>query len=116
MTITGDHLMWVLGFIVLFGAACAVVWRWLKPFRALASRTNEFLDDWFGTPERPGVPARAGVMPRLATVEEEVVELAREVASKATVEELAALRAELEAHITRSEARRGLRTVEDESG
>lgn len=42
--------------------------RALKPLRKL----HFFLDDWFGTPARPGVPARLGVMARLDAIEHEL--------------------------------------------
>lgn len=35
----------------------------------LARRVGHFLDDWNGEPERPGIPARPGVLERLAAVE-----------------------------------------------
>ncbi|MCI0687556.1 MAG: hypothetical protein L0Y54_10020 [Sporichthyaceae bacterium] len=41
--------------------------------RRLASwvrRLGHFLDDWFGEDPRPGIPARPGVMTRLATIED----------------------------------------------
>lgn len=31
-----------------------------------AKKIDDFLEDWYGEPERPGVPARPGVMERLA--------------------------------------------------
>lgn len=31
-----------------------------------AKKFDDFLEDWYGEPERPGVPARPGVMERLA--------------------------------------------------
>ena len=46
---------------VIFGAVFAVV-RTLRP---LVHGTAEFLDDWKGEPDRPGVKGRPGVMERL---------------------------------------------------
>jgi|SRR5690606_6239788 len=43
------------------------IWRWI---RSWGKRISDFLDDWNGEPERPGVPARPGVMQRLAANEE----------------------------------------------
>jgi len=43
--------------------------RLWRQFQAL----DDFLDDWRGEPARPGVPGRAGVMERLASIEHEVV-------------------------------------------
>jgi len=36
----------------------------------LGRMLGEFLDDWFGTPARPGIEERPGVMARLARIEE----------------------------------------------
>ncbi|GAA3718370.1 hypothetical protein [Streptomyces tremellae] len=36
------------------------------------ARIDEFIDDWQGTPPRPGVPARPGVMARLDAIEHEL--------------------------------------------
>lgn len=35
-------------------------------------RLNNLLDDWNGTPARPGVPRRAGVMERLEKIESKI--------------------------------------------
>lgn len=49
-------------------AIIIVLRRVLAPLRKL----HYFLDDWFGTPARPGVPARLGVMARLDAIEHEL--------------------------------------------
>lgn len=41
----------------------------VRPVLTLARRTSEFLEDWNGTPARPGVPHRPGAMARLAQLE-----------------------------------------------
>jgi hypothetical protein len=41
----------------------------------LLLRTQDFLDDWAGHPERKGVPAKPGVMERLQTVEHIVTQV-----------------------------------------
>lgn len=46
-----------------------------RPARRGCRRIEEFLEDWFGSPARPGQPARPGVMERLAAVEERTREL-----------------------------------------
>lgn len=48
-------------------AIFVAIWRWV---RSWGKRIGDFLDDWNGEPERPGVPARPGVMQRLADNEE----------------------------------------------
>ncbi len=44
----------------------------LKAFNAIQEKFGDFMEDWFGTEERPGVPARQGVMLRLATIEDQL--------------------------------------------
>ncbi|MCX4986923.1 hypothetical protein [Streptomyces sp. NBC_00572] len=51
-------------------AVVAGVWRVLRGLLHLGGRVNEFMDDWAGEPERPGVPARPGVMERVSGIEE----------------------------------------------
>ena len=47
-----------------------LLWRYLvRPGMVLARRVGEFLEDWQGTPARPGVPARPGAMERLRQLE-----------------------------------------------
>lgn len=43
-----------------------------KALRKIGEAVEEFRDDWFGEPERPGVPGRPGVMVRLATIEDQL--------------------------------------------
>lgn len=56
--------------IVLTVAALAALgkgFRWLFTFFA---KINQFLDDWLGEPERPGIaPKRPGLMERVANLE-----------------------------------------------
>jgi hypothetical protein len=59
---------------------------WLPVWRTFR-RLQQFFDDWFGEPARPGQPARPGVMARLQSTETEV-------ASVKTI----ALRSEKELH------------------
>lgn len=49
-------------------AIVVVVRRIMVPLGKL----HDFLDDWFGTPARPGVPPRLGVMARLDAIEHEL--------------------------------------------
>ena len=58
----------VVGLIIGLGAVWAGI-KWLLPAgRAI----TEFLNDWAGEPERPGVPARPGVMEQLSDLRTEV--------------------------------------------
>ncbi|MFJ6617575.1 hypothetical protein ACIQOW_08370 [Kitasatospora sp. NPDC091335] len=50
---------------VALAAAVGLAWRVLRSAARFAARVDEIADDWAGTPERPGVPARLGVMARL---------------------------------------------------
>lgn len=43
-----------------------------KPLRKLARQNDEFREDWYGRPARPGVPAEPGVMERLSNIEHKV--------------------------------------------
>lgn len=47
-----------------------LLWRQvIRPGIALVRQVSDFLEDWRGTPARPGVPARPGAMARLAQLE-----------------------------------------------
>ncbi|MFE7514402.1 hypothetical protein ACFU8I_24710 [Streptomyces sp. NPDC057540] len=65
--------------VVALGGALALLARWSRPLRQAVRRLGEFLDDWFGTPSRPGVPERPGVMQRLCSLEDEVAGIKHEV-------------------------------------
>ena len=106
LTITWQGIAAVLGGLLTVGAVTGLLWRVLiYPVTKLVGRTNEFFDDWFGVPERDGVPGRKGVMVRLSDLEIEKVDradfraLADQVAATATREELQELRAALQRHI-----------------
>jgi hypothetical protein len=64
----------VLGALAAIGAA----WKVLKPVFSAVRRLSHFVDDWFGEPERPGVPARPGVMPRLETMQSDLDKIKHE--------------------------------------
>jgi hypothetical protein len=36
----------------------------------IGRRVDDFMDDWYGEPERPGVPARPGLMERVGGIED----------------------------------------------
>ena len=44
--------------------------RSVRRIRPTARRIEEFLDDWQGEADRPGVPGRLGVMARLQSLED----------------------------------------------
>lgn len=70
------ELLAVLGGIGAAGGAVAVIWRWVvRPLVRGGKEVSRFLSDWHGEPGRPGVPARPGVMPRLARLEDTQREL-----------------------------------------
>jgi hypothetical protein len=46
--------------------------------RVMHRRITDFLDDWAGQPQRPGVAARPGVMARLEAVEETTADISQE--------------------------------------
>ena len=60
---------WITAALALAAAVLGcLAWLGRKVWRGW-QRTENFLDDWGGHPERPGVPARPGVMERLQSVE-----------------------------------------------
>lgn len=58
----------IVGLLAAIGAIWASI-KWVRP--ALRAITN-FLDDWNGEPERPGVPGRAGVLEQIADLRTDV--------------------------------------------
>src|SRR4030095_7577184 len=56
---------WI-GAITVVATALGMLWKWSGGLRRIAARFEDFADDWQGTAEGPGVPARPGVMERLA--------------------------------------------------
>jgi hypothetical protein len=74
--LTGNRwLDWIIIAGVVAGAVAGVWGLIHKPVRAIKAAVeflNEFQGDWRGVPDRPGVPGREGVMPRLSRIEHEV--------------------------------------------
>lgn len=65
-----DGLLLVIGVASIILGAVAAVTRSLRP---LVHGVGQFLEDWNGEPERPGVsPAKPGVMARLSAIEHEL--------------------------------------------
>ncbi|MFJ4627211.1 hypothetical protein [Streptomyces sp. NPDC088847] len=67
------------GAISVVGTLLTVVWRGVRTLSRFGSRAGQFLDDWYGEEERAGVPARPGVMLRLAALEDGLDHLRHEV-------------------------------------
>lgn len=49
------------------------VWRVVRVLVRIAKGVEQYLADWYGEPDRPGVPARPGVLVRLQKAEEGIV-------------------------------------------
>lgn len=54
---------------VAVAAALGLLWAMVRGIRRIVSRVDEIVDDWHGTPGRPGVEGRPGVMERLDGIE-----------------------------------------------
>lgn len=70
--------VWATAVAALLGLG-TIGWRLARRVRRVAHRIEEFVDDWQGTPGRPGVEPRPGVMQRLAAIERVVEEVVHEV-------------------------------------
>ncbi|MGA5764466.1 hypothetical protein [Nonomuraea bangladeshensis] len=74
---TGNTVLDISALIVAISAACGGLFVLVvKPIRILArilGRVDEIADDWNGTPARPGVEARPGVMERLKAIEAQLL-------------------------------------------
>jgi hypothetical protein len=53
-------------------AVVAIIGRLLLSARRMFDKVDEFIDDWRGTPARPGVSGRSGVMERLDNIEHQL--------------------------------------------
>ncbi len=75
-----DQILAILGGIaaimtVLTSLAVAITKRLGKLIR----QNDEFREDWYGTPARPGRPPQPGVMERLAALEQGLIEVSNQV-------------------------------------
>ena len=57
-------------------AGLGALWKLARWGRPIIRRLEQFLDDFYGSPARPGVAARPGLMERLATVEQQTSTIA----------------------------------------
>ncbi|MDG9705534.1 hypothetical protein [Streptomyces sp. DH37] len=62
-------VVWSLA-LVAIAALAGLLWRGVAALRRLIRRIDYLVDDWTGTPARPGVPARPGAMERIGSIEE----------------------------------------------
>lgn len=58
------------GAATILASVATALWRAVRGTVQLAGRVDEFMADWSGEPERPGVPGRPRVMERVAAIEE----------------------------------------------
>jgi hypothetical protein len=72
-----DLVIWSVALTAIAGSA-ALLWRLTRGVRRLLSRLDEFVDDWQGTPGRPGVPGHEGVMARLCGIEDRLAAVEHE--------------------------------------
>ncbi|MET9322011.1 hypothetical protein ABZX75_17720 [Streptomyces sp. NPDC003038] len=70
-------LVWGGALTLLVGASTAV-WRVVRGGLRLGRRIDLFIDDWYGEAERPGVPARPGVMARMSGIEQRLTRVEHE--------------------------------------
>lgn len=60
------------GIVGIFGAALTIGVTVGRPLRRLARQNDEFREDWYGVPARPGRAAVPGVPERLSLIEKEL--------------------------------------------
>jgi len=65
-----DQVLFWGGFVSLALAIGTGVWRVMRVLVRLVKGVEQYLTDWYGEPERPGVPPRPGVLVRLQRAEE----------------------------------------------
>jgi hypothetical protein len=68
-------VIWSIAISAILGGI-ALVWR---AIRRLARAVDDWIEDWQGTPARPGVPARPGMMERVGGIEQSVDRVERRV-------------------------------------
>lgn len=86
--------------------ALGVLWRAVRGLRRFGRRVEDFLGDWFGEPERPGVAAKPGVMARLENVETDMATIKKELSvdsGQSVKDHVLAMRAEFAEHVRQHE-------------
>ncbi|WP_051710125.1 hypothetical protein [Streptomyces sp. NRRL S-350] len=68
------------GALTLAAAVGALAWKAVRGALRLGGKIEQFIDDWNGEPERPGVPARLGVMERVGGIEDRMAGIENRVA------------------------------------
>lgn len=66
------------GAITILGGVAAVLWRAASGGIRMASRMDQFMDDWYGEESRPGMPARPGVLERVSAIEDRLIRVEHE--------------------------------------
>ncbi|GAA2948038.1 hypothetical protein ACFPN0_15370 [Kitasatospora cinereorecta] len=57
------------GAFMLISAVVGLLWRLIRAACHTAARMNQFMDDWYGEPARPGMEERPGLMQRVMVIE-----------------------------------------------
>ena len=65
-----DQVLFWGGVVSLVLGISTGVWRVARVLVRIAKGMEQYLADWYGEPDRPGVPARPGVLVRLQRAEE----------------------------------------------
>ncbi|MBP2331230.1 hypothetical protein JOF56_011615 [Kibdelosporangium banguiense] len=98
----GQILLFVGGLVLVVGLF-AKVWKAIRP---VWRGTGNFLEDWNGEPERPGVPAKPGVMERLRAIEQKVDGIDHELhpnSGQSLRDQVDSIRTELREHIAQQQ-------------
>lgn len=66
------------GAITILAGVGTIAWRVLRATLHLGRRVEQFMDDWSGEEERPGVPGRPGVIERVSGIEERLARVEHE--------------------------------------
>lgn len=73
-----EQILYWAAAIAVIGGAGTMLWRAITAGLRTGRKWDMFLEDWHGTPERPGRPAVPGVMERLVQLEQGLQEVRHE--------------------------------------